>query len=414
VLSNARTYVPQPFDVATEDIRLSADVDVAQIAIELSDFGEQTAPKSDLLAQMVAASRTGVSGRDAAMCGAMVGKYGGNEASESAVAKGLKWLAEHQLPNGSWSFVHEGPNCQKQCGDSGTLAKARNGATALALLAFLGAGTTHQEGTYKETIYRALDFLIRNQKPIRGGGSFEDPDGGRYSHALATMALCEAYAMTHDKRLMRPAQAAVAYSVATRDQSSGGWTKKDGDPPDVVLTGLNLLALKSAHLAFLTVSPDCIRGVTKFLDSVQLDSGATYRSTSKMYDPAFTAIGLLCRLHLGWKQDHDALNRGIDRLAKRGPVPGKLFYDLMATQLLMQRQAAQWTKWNETMRDQLIDSQSKVGHEKGSWHFEKGDLGTTSGGRVYCTAMSVLILEVYYRHAQLFNKDAVEIDFPLK
>lgn len=228
------------------------------------------------------------------------------------------------------------------------------------------------------------------------------------------MALCEAYAMTHDKRLMKPAQAAVNYLIVTQDQTSGGWTNKEGQPPNVVLTGLNVLALKCAHLGFLTVPPKCIRGAIKFLDFVQSDNGAAYGATGKMSDPASTAIGLLCRLHLGWQEDNDALNRGIARLAKRGPVPGELFYDLMATQLLMQTQAVEWTKWNEAMRDQLVQSQCQTGHEKGSWYFEKGDLGTASGGRVYCTAMSLLILEVYYRHVPLFRRKAADTHFPLE
>jgi len=123
-----------------------------------------------------------------------------------------------------------------------------------------------------------------------------------------------------------------------------------------------------------------------------------------MSDPASTAIGLLCRIHLGWQEDNAALKRGIARLAKRDPTTDEQIYDLMATQLLMQTQAAEWTKWNEAMREQLVQSQCQTGHEKGSWYFEKGDLGTAAGGRVYCTALSLLILEVYYRHVPLFRR----------
>ena len=44
----------------------------------------------------------------------------------------------------------------------------------------------------------------------------------------------------------------------------------------------------------------------------------------------------------------------------------------------------------------------------------KGDHGSDSGGRIYCTSMATMILEVYYRHMPLYGKQAAEDDFPLK
>jgi hypothetical protein len=63
------------------------------------------------------------------------------------------------------------------------------------------------------------------------------------------------------------------------------------------------------------------------------------------------------------------------------------------------------------MRDQLVHGQAKVGHEKGSWYFS-GDNGSAPGGRLYCTAMAAMILEVYYRHMPLYRSDSVEREFP--
>jgi hypothetical protein len=55
------------------------------------------------------------------------------------------------------------------------------------------------------------------------------------------------------------------------------------------------------------------------------------------------------------------------------------------------------------MRDYLIETQSKSGHEAGSWYFDGTDLGSLAGGRLYCTAMATMILEVYYRHLPLYS-----------
>ncbi len=60
------------------------------------------------------------------------------------------------------------------------------------------------------------------------------------------------------------------------------------------------------------------------------------------------------------------------------------------------------------MRDHLVASQAKQGHERGSWHFKDkwGDIG----GRLYTTAMCTMMLEVYYRYLPMYEK--IE-EFPL-
>src|SRR6185436_8814447 len=118
----------------TDTPSVAMDVDAAPVHIELSDFGEQTAPKNDLMAQVGAVTGTGVAGRGEAQRGQMVAKYGGNEASEAAVAAALKWFAAHQDPNdGSWNFDHRLGPCNGRCGDGGRMTDCKTGATAMAL-----------------------------------------------------------------------------------------------------------------------------------------------------------------------------------------------------------------------------------------------------------------------------------------
>jgi hypothetical protein len=73
----------------------------------------------------------------------------------------------------------------------------------------------------------------------------------------------------------------------------------------------------------------------------------------------------------------------------------------------------EWERWNEKMRDYLVDTQSLKGHEEGSWMFESGTHHIEAGGRLYCTSLATMILEVYYRHLPLYKDDATEDDFPL-
>ena len=403
-------------EIITDSPSVAMDVDAAPIAVELSDFGEETAPKNDLMATVGAFSGTGVSGRGEAARGALVARNGGNEASEAAVAAALLWFSQHQNPDGSWNFDHRTGPCQGRCGDGGRLSECRTGATAMALLPFLGAGQTHKEGKYKENVNRGLYFLASQMKVKNQGGlqtgDLAQAGGSMYSHGLASIVLCEAYAMTHDKGLMPPAQLSLNHIVYAQDPVGGGWRYSPRQAGDTSAVGWQLMALKSGHMAYLQVPPGTIQGAIKFLDSVQIDSGSKYGYTDPGGGAGTTAVGLLCRMYLGWKKEHPALQRGVEFLSKSGPSPRNMYYNYYATQVMRHYEGETWDKWNKVMRDQLVNSQDKNGHQKGSW-FVKGDHGADAGGRIYCTSMATMILEVYYRHMPLYGKQAAADEFPL-
>src|SRR4051812_29409907 len=94
--SESVTEVLQNVVQSTDTPTVAMDVDAAPIHVELSDFGEKTAPKNDLMATIGATVGSGVAGRGAAERGVMVAKVGGSPESEAAVAAALKWLSEHQ------------------------------------------------------------------------------------------------------------------------------------------------------------------------------------------------------------------------------------------------------------------------------------------------------------------------------
>ena len=403
-----------PETVVTE-VTMANDVDAAPIKIELTDVSSKTAPKSDLMATIGSVAGSGLEGRGAAERGKMIKKYGGNEASEAAVARALKWLAAHQLPNGAWSFDHrQCPNCQGKCSHPGSLSNGYNGATAMALLPFLGAGQTHKSGKYKETVQRGLYFLVNNGKAKPGPrGEWSESGGSMYSHGLAAITLCEAYAMTQDRELMVPAQLSINHIVYAQDPVGGGWRYQPKQPGDTSAVGWQLMALKSGHMAYLQVPPVTVQGAMRFLDSVQSDSGAKYGYTSPGSGQATTAVGLLCRMYLGWKKDNGALHRGVEFLSQKGPSANNMYYNYYATQVMRHFEGEMWDKWNTKMRDSLVNSQIKRGHEEGSWHMGRGDHGSERGGRLYCTSMATMILEVYYRHLPIYGKQAAEEDFPL-
>lgn len=394
------------------DISPATDLDAAAVAVDLTDFGLEKAPRSDLMATVGAYSGSGVEGRGSGKAG-LVARGGGNERSERAVALALKWLAEHQMPDGGWSIdLTAVPNCRGQCRHSGKSDKARLAATGLALLPFLGAGHTQKTGKYQQTVQRGLYFIVSNMKLSPQGGSMHENQGNMYSHGICSIALCEAYAMTQDRALQNPAQAAINFIAYAQDPVGGGWRYQIRQPGDTSVVGWQIMALKSGHMAYLRVPPVTVKKAFDFLDSVQSNSGANYGYTGPGQGPATTAIGLLCRMYLGWKKDNPALQRGVKWLSDRGPSKNDFYYNYYATQVLRHWEGEEWVKWNNVMRDQLVNTQAQKGHETGSW-YEEGGHANESGGRLYCTAMATMILEVYYRHLPIYRSQSVDENFPL-
>jgi hypothetical protein len=396
------------------DFSVANDLDAAPVAIDLDPLGEMTAPKNNLLNEIGSVTGKGVSGRGQAARSGLVKAGGGNAASEQAVALALKWLAAHQLPDGGWDLDHrKGPGVRSQK-DPGN-KNSRNGATALALLPFLGAGQTHKEGSYKKVIDAGLRYLVRNIKLKGQVGALND-GGNMYAHGLGAIALCEAYAMTKDGGLAAPAQSTLNFIVTAQDPVGGGWRYTPRQPGDTSAVGWQIMALKSGHLAYLNVPHITIEKASKFLDSVQVDSGSGYGYADPGNGHATSAVGLLCRMYLGWKKDNGPLQRGVENIAKWGPSKTDAYFNYYAMQVMFQasnggQEGPHWKKWNAELRDYLVGSQGKQGTETGRWFF-KGGHANEAGGRLYCTSMACMTLEVYYRHMPIYAKAAVEEDFP--
>ena len=126
-----------------------------------------------------------------------------------------------------------------------------------------------------------------------------------------------------------------------------------------------------------------------------------------------TAEAILCRMYLGWKKDNPALEAGVKHLDEIGPSANDVYFNYYATQIMHHVGGEYWKKWNAKMRDQLVNSQDKTGHQVGSWMNKGKSHANKAGGRLYNTAMSTMILEVYYRHLPIYKSSAAEDDFPL-
>lgn len=374
-------------------------------------------PALEIIGDPLAQRGGGMSGRHPQNRRGLALSGGGTQQSESAVELGLVWLASHQFPDGCWRFDLEAcPQCGGACRNSGFM-QSTTASTGLALLCFMGAGYTQHEGPYRETVAKGLYYLADRMLLTTFGGDLRDlsvisekddgillikKSGDMYSHAIATLALCEAYAMTGDENLAGPAQEAVHFIVHAQHEK-GGWRYAPGEPGDTSVTGWQLTALKSASLANLEIPRAVWYRAAGFLDSVEDDRGATYRyQEPSKPGRSMSAVGLFSRMMLGWTRDHIPLKKGMARIADQAPHQNDMYFNYYASQALHHWGGSGWRRWNPLMRDYLVRSQARDGHEMGSWYFQEA--WSNRGGRLYTTTLSILTLEVYYRYMPMYQE----------
>lgn len=344
---------------------------------------------------------------------ALVEEQGGSRETEAAVAAALAWLADAQSSDGRWDASRFGSGQEQGVlghDRHGAGANADTGITALALLAFLGAGHTHWDGDYRTTVRAGLEFLLRSQA---SDGSLAGPSAlyaQMYCHAMATFALAEAQAMTGDERLEPALRRALAYSLRAQHPATGGWRYRVGDTGDTSQLGWQMMALWSAQQAGIQISPQIWTGTERFLRSVGRGSCgglASYRSDGPA-STSMTAEALYCRLLLaeaiGGQLDDTAAEEAAEQLLAHRPQSERinLYYWYYATlalhhrHLANERAEAAWRDWNSDLTGVLLTAQVSDGPEAGSW--SANTVWGGYGGRVYSTAMATLCLEVYYRY----------------
>src|SRR5690606_23478450 len=101
----------------------------------------------------------------------------------------------------------------------------------------LGDGHSHQQGDFQDTVKRGVLWLVTQQHKDGDLAHGIGQNAHMYSHGIATIALCEAFALSKDEKLRGPAQRAVAFIVSAQHQGSGGWRYEPNQDADTSVVG---------------------------------------------------------------------------------------------------------------------------------------------------------------------------------
>ncbi|MFK8111481.1 MAG: prenyltransferase/squalene oxidase repeat-containing protein [Rubripirellula sp.] len=341
-------------------------------------------------------------------------------ATEEAIEKGLAYLASIQNDDGSWSLQNHG---------SDVVLRSDTAATGLCLLSFQGAGYTHLQHQYAETVSRGLQFLVDNQKVdgdlYRSENRISNQNVAFYSHGIASLALCESYGMTQDPNLQDPAQKCLDYIAKTQHTERGGWRYSAQVSADTSVTGWMMMSMKSGELAGLDVSAKTYQGIDRWLGYAQQSPDRTDRFRYDPFapntptqrhgrspTPTMTAVGILMRMYQGLSRNDQAMESAANYLLRYPPQMGTrqspqrdAYYWYYATQVMFHMGGEFWEKWNEKLTPVLLDSQVTSGPRAGSWDpiSPIPDRWSQHAGRLYVTTMNLLNLEVYYRHLPIYE-----------
>ena len=393
----------------------------ATIQLKSSRFNRDTLsglPALDVHATMAKKSFDGRMNREGG------GNGSAGPETEEAIELGLAFLARFQKRDGSWTLQ------QFAAVDGVSAIESDTAATALAMLAFQGAGYNHQEHQYKEVVAGALNFILTHQT---ASGDYYLPQGTPenrvarlYGHAIATLAMCEAYGMTQDPDIKDSVQQALNFIVQSQHTERGGWRYTPGRESDTSVTGWMLMAIESGRRAGLEVPEQTFEGIQNWLDTSQ-DKDQPFMYAYNPYAPVntrqgqgrnatktMTSVGLLMRLYLGWDKDDENSIAGARYLQENLPSIRKTrdaslrdtYYWYYATQFMYHMGGEHWKKWNDRLHPLLVNGQEQNGELAGSWDPRKPvpDRWGPHAGRLYVTVMNLLSLEVHYRHLPLYNE----------
>ncbi|MBZ0154129.1 MAG: terpene cyclase/mutase family protein [Planctomycetes bacterium] len=371
----------------------------------------------------------GAGGKYGGRSGGRGGK-GGGKSFAAAIDAGLQWLKNHQDEDGSWDCdgfnKHDDPQGGTICDGPGS-AVHDVGVTGLALLAFLGDGSTMRSGPYRDCIKNGVKWLREQQNPDTGLFGQNASHDFVYDHAIAAYAMCEAYGLSQYSLLKSTAQKGLNYLESHRNPYSVWRYQPRDNDNDTSVTGWCIMAYESGKYFKLMVNDTALQYAATWLDQVSDPTGLhgyTKQGEQSSRKPgehatkfpvdkgaSLTAVGLFCRYFMGQDpKEKPIMTAAANLIRSKPPIwdvkAGTIdhYYWYYATYALYQMGGTIWTDWQKKLETSVIKNQHLDKAQKnlyGSW--DPVCAWGEDGGRVYSTAILTLTLEAYYRYSRIVH-----------
>jgi hypothetical protein len=191
---------------------------------------------------------------------------------------------------------------------------------------------------------------------------------------------------------------------------NGGWryNAEPGDH-DLSATVMQIVALRAANNAEIPVPTTTIEKAVGYVQSCVVEAGGYAYQPTQIVSPQMAAAGTVSLQLLGYFDD-PTIPKALDYLTK---VPVEwatghgvryyFYFHYYAIQANYQAGGEYWANWHPRVREMFLAQQNP----DGSWDNPAGgseNAGTVGDNKVYWTAMSSLILEIYMHFLPAYQR----------
>ena len=290
---------------------------------------------------------------------------------EEAISRAQSWLAGRQSKkDGGWG---------------------NDGVNSMAVLALMVNGTTPGRGKYGTHVAKAIDYIINTQQP--NGLMAVGKAGPMYQHALATLALAEAYGMTHNPDIRASLIQAIDLIVETQDDGGGWRYQPKKTPGDLSVTVMQVMALRSCAEFGIYVPDETIAQAIKFIKNCwnEKEQGFGYMGRGVInFNRA--GAGVVCLQSVGLYDD-PIIPEAIATISKKSTEHAKnrsyYWYGHYYASIALYRYGGKsWKEYYPMICRKILNDWKKSGHYGGTLD----------------TAWAVLVMGVPFRYLPIYQR----------
>jgi len=316
-----------------------------------------------------------------------------NDAVQLAVDKGLKWLVSVQGSDGGWgqdggatSYIRQSERLESSGNDVAN--------TAVAAEALLHAGNTPSSGPYKESLRRAITFILQNteRSPAEGlaitdlkGTQIQRKLGPYIDTFLTSKLLAELDGRMGDPQLNARVRKSLEKCVAKIEKNQmkdGSWNLAGGWAP-ILGTSMASQSLDLAKRKGVAVNETVVANVDKYTvnSAAQPTTGTGRGGDSRAAEAMAPAAGVplyksaqeleqLSRTEKDRAKNQGRIAEINGQLADArfstgfGSIGGEEFFSyLNVSESLRRTGGPTWDKWNGETKNKILKTQN----DDGTW-----------------------------------------------